>query len=99
MGALYWRAPTESELMQLGLKAKHFPPPQVELWPECVLPIELFSRVATQWRVGAGGPIGLDYNVVYHELQREALDGEQYDEVMAAIRVIERAALEQMQQE
>ena len=83
---MYWRAPTESELMQLGLKAKHFPPPQVELWPECVLPIELFSRVATQWRVGAGGPIGLDYNVVYREL-------------MAAIRIIERAALEQMQQE
>jgi len=64
-----------------------------------VLPIELFSRVATQWRVGAGGPIGLDYNVVYRELEREALDGDQYDEVMAAIRVIERAALEQMQQE
>ncbi len=99
MGALYWWTPTESELLQLGLKAKHFPPPQVELWPECVLPIELFSRVATQWRVGAGGPIGLDYNVVYHELQREALDSEQYDEVMAGIRIIERAALEHMQQE
>jgi hypothetical protein len=58
-----------------------------------------FSRVATQWRVGAGGPIGLDYNVVYRELEREALDGDQHDEVMAAIRIIERAALEQMQQE
>ncbi|CAM4266378.1 DUF1799 domain-containing protein [Stenotrophomonas lactitubi] len=98
MGALYWRAPTESELMQLGLKAKHFPPPQVELWPECVLPIELFSRVATQWRVGAGGPIGLDYNVVYQELEREALAPDKRDEVMAGIRIIERAALEHMQQ-
>lgn len=99
MGALYWRAPTESELTQLGLKAKHFPPPQVELWPECVLPIELFSRVATQWRVGAGGPIGLDYNVVYQELQREALVPERHAEVMAGIRVIEHAALEHMQHE
>ncbi|WP_313444087.1 DUF1799 domain-containing protein [Stenotrophomonas indicatrix] len=84
--------------MQLGLKAKHFPPPRVELWPECVLPIELFSRVATQWRVGAGGPIGLDYNVVYQELQREALMPDKHDEVMAGIRIIERAALAHMQQ-
>ncbi|EPJ6835920.1 DUF1799 domain-containing protein [Stenotrophomonas maltophilia] len=99
MGALYWRAPTESELMQLGLKAKHFPPPQVELWPECVLPIEVFSRVSTQWRVGAGGPIGLDYNVVYQELQREALVPERHAEVMAGIRVIEHAALKHMQHE
>ena len=37
--------------------------------------------------------------MVYHELQREALDSEQYDEVMAGIRIIERAALEHMQQE
>ncbi|HDS1828740.1 DUF1799 domain-containing protein [Stenotrophomonas maltophilia] len=85
--------------MQLGLKAKHFPPPQVELWPECVLPIEVFSRVSTQWRVGAGGPIGLDYNVVYQELQREALVPERHAEVMAGIRVIEHAALKHMQHE
>ncbi|MFG6068476.1 DUF1799 domain-containing protein [Stenotrophomonas indicatrix] len=98
MGALYWQAPTESELLQLGLKARHFPPPQVTLWPECVLPIEIFSRVSTQWRVGAGGPIGLDYNVVYQELQREALMPDKHDEVMAGIRIIERAALAHMQQ-
>ncbi len=85
--------------MKLGLKAKHFPPPPGRAVAGVRLPIELFSRVATQWRVGAGGPIGLDYNVVYRELEREALDGDQHDEVMAAIRIIERAALEQMQQE
>ncbi|WP_244439056.1 DUF1799 domain-containing protein [Stenotrophomonas indicatrix] len=62
-----------------------------------MLPIEIFSRVSTQWRVGAGGPIGLDYNVVYQELQREVLIPEKYDEVMAGIRIIERAALQHMQ--
>ncbi|MBN7139002.1 hypothetical protein A7A76_07825 [Lysobacter enzymogenes] len=91
---MYWRAPTEAELAQLGLKAKHFPAPVVELWPECALPIELFSRVSTQWRVGAGGPIGLDYNVVYRELDDMGLTGDSRREVMAAIRVIETAALD-----
>ncbi|WP_313401506.1 DUF1799 domain-containing protein [Stenotrophomonas sp.] len=90
---MYWRAPTEAELAGSGLKAKHFQPPEVDLWPECALPIEIYSRVATQWRVGAGGPIGLDYGVIFYEMDREGLEGEKRDEVMAGIRVIETAAL------
>lgn len=90
---MYWSAPTEAELAGTGLKAKHFTPPSVDLWPECALPIEIFSRVSSQWRVGAGGPVGLDYNVVFYELDREGLAGDKRDEVMAGIRVIEAAAL------
>ncbi len=93
---MYWHAPTEAELADSGLKAKHYPPPEVELWPECALPIEIFSRVSSQWRVGAGGPIGLDYNVVYYELDREGLEGDRRDEVMAGIRIVEGAALAHM---
>lgn len=91
---MYWRAPTEAELAQLGLKAKHYPPPKVDLWPECELPIAIFSRVSTQWRVGAGGPIGLDYNVVYRELDDAEIVGDERKELMAAIRVVESAALD-----
>lgn len=90
---MYWRAPTEAELAEAGLKAKHFKRPEVDLWPECALPFEIYCRVATQWRVGAGGPIGLDYNVVYYEMDREGLTGERRDEVMAGIRIVEAAAL------
>nr|WP_275584468.1 DUF1799 domain-containing protein [Stenotrophomonas sp. NLF4-10] len=90
---MYWSAPTEAELAETGLKAKHFTPPSVDLWPECTLPIEIFSRVSSQWRVGAGGSVGLDYNVVFYELDREGLEGDKRDEVMAGIRVIEAAAL------
>ncbi|WP_313320012.1 DUF1799 domain-containing protein [Stenotrophomonas sp.] len=53
----------------------------------------MFSRVSSQWRGGAGGPIGLDYNVVFSELDREGLEGEVWEEVMAGVRVIEGAAL------
>lgn len=90
---MYWQAPTEAELAQLGLKAKHYQAPEVVLWPECALPIEIFSKVSTQWRVGAGGPIGLDYNVVYRELDEEEVTGEERRDAMAAIRILEAAAL------
>lgn len=91
---MYWQAPTEAELAQIGLKAKHYRAPEVTLWPECSLPIEIFSRVSTQWRVGAGGPVGLDYNVVYRELDDAEITGEHRHAVMASIRVAEAAALE-----
>lgn len=56
-------------------------------------------RISTQWRAGAGGPFGLDYNVVYRELDRLKLDDESEEELMAAIRVIEAAALRAMRED
>ena len=53
----------------------------------------MFIALSTQWRVGANGPVGLDYNVVFHELERKGLVGDDYDDMMASIRVIEGTAL------
>lgn len=64
------------------------------MWPENWPPIELFTHHCTQWRVGAGGPVGLDYGVIFHELDRAGVAGDAFDEMMASIRVIESAALE-----
>jgi hypothetical protein len=50
-------------------------------------------RYSTQWRVGAGGVVGLDYSVIQHDLDHQGVQGEQYDEVMYAMHVIEQAAL------
>ena len=57
------------------------------------MPITIYSRVSTQWRSSAGGLIGLDYQEVHRELDREGLEGDRREEVMAGIRVIEAAAL------
>jgi len=35
-----------------------------EVWPENVLPIQIFMRLQTQWRHGFSGPTGLDYTGV-----------------------------------
>ena len=58
--------------------------------------MDLFQRVQTQWRAGMGGPYGLDYNVVYREIDRLGLDREAESETMDAIRVLEGAALRAM---
>jgi len=75
------------------MKPKHYQPPKVELWPENESPLALFTQFATQWRTGPGGAVGLDYGVLFHELDRRDLPAEEYDDTMWAVRVIERAAL------
>lgn len=68
----------------------------VDLWPENEPGIDLFTRYSTQWRTSMGGVVGLDYSVLQHDLAMRGITGERYDELMAAIRVIEGAAMKQL---
>lgn len=70
----------------------------VEVWEENLPAFQVFCAIGTQWRVGQAGPIGLDYNVLYHKLDRMRLDPDQYDELEADIMIMERAALETMRE-
>lgn len=66
------------------------------MWPDNATTVEVFARLGTQWRIGARGPIGLDYTaipVVLHLLQVAA---DQHAEVFAGIRIMEHAALAEM---
>lgn len=65
----------------------------VEFWPELAQSVDLFITISTQWRVGMNGPTGLDYNVLFHELDRMALTKIDYDFLFEDIRVMESAAL------
>lgn len=93
MKRLYWSPPKAEELQGLGLAPEDFPPPECELWADNWPAIQLFTQVSTQWRVGMNGPTGLDYNVVFHELDRRELERAAYDDLMGSIRVIEHEAL------
>lgn len=68
----------------------------VGIWPENWDAFNLFTQVMTQWRAGPGGAYGMDYNVLFHELDRMNLESERYDELFGEIRVMEFAALEEM---
>lgn len=65
----------------------------VEVWPENWTSFQLLVDVRTQWRGAGMTVIGLDYNVVYHKLDRMNLSPADYDEAENDVRVMERAAL------
>ena len=69
----------------------------VEVWPENWEIFLLFRRLATQWRVGMGGPTGLEYGVAYRLLDDLAGgDREEWYRLLDDLRVLEQAALEAM---
>ncbi|WP_418904025.1 DUF1799 domain-containing protein [Phytobacter diazotrophicus] len=57
----------------------------------------LFSALATQWRVGAGGATGLDYNVLPWMFQMHGV--EDAAACMADIQIMESEALKVMHKE
>lgn len=58
--------------------------------------MQLFCRLATQWRVGASGPTGLDYSVVFYELERAGLKGDDFADMFECLRIMEQAALSEI---
>lgn len=49
--------------------------------------------------MGGAGPYGLDYNVLYHKLDRMSLTPEKYADMEEDIRTLESAALDEMRKE
>lgn len=68
----------------------------IALFPEHAQSFLLFSQLQTQWRVGPRGFYGLDYNVMFHKLDRMQLSIERFDEIESDIRIMEDAALTEM---
>lgn len=67
-----------------------------ELWADNWPAIKFYSEWSSQWRVAAGMDrlvyIGLDYNVLLHELDRKRLASDDYDDLLGCLRVIEAEA-------
>lgn len=90
---MYAKAPDAAELAAFGLTLDDVAGEPVEIWPDNRSAFELFGALQTQWRVGMNGPIGLDYNVLYHRMDRMGLTPERYDDLEADIAAMEVAAL------
>lgn len=96
MEALYWRAPTQEELAPTAYTLEDFPEPEVEVWDDHWVVIDIFQKLSTQWRMGFNGPVALDYNVFHHYLERHGYTGEDFNAIMDDIGVIEQAALSEI---
>ena len=92
--ALYEKESTAAELAEFGLEESDFPERNVELWPEHWPVLKFFYGICTQWRQGAAGPTGLDYNVVFSELKRQGFKNKHFQSMLDDLRVIEHEALE-----
>ena len=66
------------------------------MWPDNHAAFILFNNLSTQWRIGMGGPTGLDYAAVYPLLDRIAKDPAEWQDLFEDIQVMEGAALKQM---
>jgi hypothetical protein len=69
-----------------------------EVWPENWPAFLFFRRGQTQWRSGRGGSTGLDYTTLLALMARMQLSDAEHDELFEDVQVLERAALESMNQ-
>lgn len=84
------------EAAKFGFTAEEVAEPPVEIFPDNIQTVDLFISMLTQWRTGNGGPIGLDYNVLYRKLDRMKLSEQRYVELEEEIRTMEIVALTTM---
>lgn len=93
MEFLYDTPPSKADMAEFGIRPEDFPPREFFLWPDNWPAFALYLDHSTQWRQGMGGPSGLDYNPIFHELDRKGLEQAEYDQIMDDVRLIEDAAL------
>lgn len=71
-----------------------------EVWPDCWPAWCLFVELGTQWRSAgmAGVRTGLDYGPLFARLDRIAASRDEWEQLFQDVRVLEAAALDQMNQ-
>jgi hypothetical protein len=78
----------------LGLTMEEAVSGQVfEVWQDCWTSVGVLSAIATQWRVGGDGPIGLDYAAIPVALRLMGIPRREWQQVFDDVRVMEDAAL------
>ena len=95
---MYANEPTDAELAVAGLTREDVAT-STEVWPDTERAFNLLQSLRTQWRVGMGGPVGLDYFVAYHRMDRMGLSPAEYDQLDRDLQVMEAAALAVMHEQ
>ncbi|KCB52772.1 MULTISPECIES: DUF1799 domain-containing protein [Bordetella] len=93
---MYRLEPDTASLAEFGLRADDFPVAVIELWPENVTPKVVFEAMGTQWRIGYGGPTGLDYSALSSVMRMLGVPPSDEVDVFDSVRVMEAAALRMM---
>lgn len=90
---LYGKPPTADEAAAWGLTLEEATR-TVEVWPDNVLAIEVFSALRTQWRVGGmGSATGLDYAALPVVMRLMKVPEEEQIDLFEDVQIMEVEAL------
>lgn len=67
-----------------------------EVWPDNWMAVQAFIAMGTQWRIGATGHSGLEYQSLPFVLRMNGAPRAEWPELFSQIRVLERVALEEL---
>lgn len=70
----------------------------VGIWPDNLAAVNVLIAMATQWRVGMAGPIGLDYNVLPAVFRLQAIPRKDWPDTFDCVRILEAEAMNTMEQ-
>ena len=70
--------------------------PETEIWPDNARAVEVFVAMSTQWRIGAVGAVGLDYNVFPLVMRMLGIPASERPDLFESLRVMEETALTTM---
>lgn len=93
---MYSSGPSDDELEALGFTRDDVDDSEQEVFPENWLPFTIFIDLVRQWRVGMGGPTGLDYSALPFVFDLHEVKKKKRREVFEALRVMEDEALRVM---
>lgn len=66
----------------------------VDIWPETLPAITLFTRLLTQWRTSPTGLIGLDYNALNLLMEYDAIPVTERGALLRDVAALERGYLD-----
>lgn len=90
---------SESEVAALGFRLDEIPDPDVGYWPDNAAAISVFAAMRSQWRAGAMGATGLDYNTLPVIFDLTNTPKESQSDVFYDLQCMEDEALRIMQEQ
>ena len=94
---MYDSGPSDKELAAIGLKREDVTNNEViDVYPENLLPMQVFIDCVRQWRIGMSGATGLDYAALPFLFDLHSIKKKKQKDVFECLRIMEDEALAKM---
>lgn len=90
---MYESGPSDEDLAAFGMTRADVPDEEFDVFPDAWPAFVTLNAMSTQWRVGMGGPVGLDYGVISDVTALLGFTKKQTAKLFPDLRVMEAEAL------